>query len=199
MGGYGSGRPAERVTTEECLSLNINLLRRAGYLEPFVCGGWQWTGGGERIAWIRLRAEPGRLVLLFRCDAEDFEQPVAIVWTRCHFGGSRPWFSCSRCTRRCAKLYVPAGARYFLCRHCYGLGYESRREQPHYRALRRARKLWARLGDPDGDFVPFKPKGMHWNTYLRLVDQAEAAEAAADGHFAAHMVRRHARLAASGA
>jgi len=46
--------------------------------------------------------------------------------------------------------------------------------------MRRAKKLWAKLGDADSDFVPERPKGMHWTSYLRLVEEAQAVEAAAD-------------------
>ena len=41
-------------------------------------------------------------------------QEIPISWSKCHFGGERPWFNCP-CSRRVAKLYgrtvaSPAGA-----------------------------------------------------------------------------------------
>ena len=135
--------------------------------------------------------DQGRITLTYRyrCNDDewqDVEEPVAIVWTPCHFGGSRPWFICPGvvngvpCGRRVGKLYGPG--RYFLCRHCYGLAYQSQREQPHERALRRANSIRMRLGGEPGMLCPFpeKPKGMHWRTYERLRQRARGAEMMAE-------------------
>jgi hypothetical protein len=121
-------------------------------------------------------------------DWQDVEEPVAIVRTPCRFGGSRPWFVCPGvvdgipCRRRVGKLYGPG--RYFLCRHCYGLAYQSQREQAHDRALRRAVAIRRRLGGEPGMLCPFpeKPKGMHWRSYERLRQRAAKAEGAANEH-----------------
>jgi hypothetical protein len=67
-----------------------------------------------------------------------------------------------------AKLYGPG--KYFLCRHCYDLRYESQREDKKTRALRKAQKIRTRLGGSANMLEPFpeKPKGMHLDTYIRL-------------------------------
>ena len=46
------------------------------------------------------------------------------------FGGRRWWFVCPlvNCYRRCGKLYLPPGGRYYGCRQCYRLTYESVQE-----------------------------------------------------------------------
>ena len=97
-------------------------------------------------------------------------EPVSLDWTACNFGGERPWFICPdvRCGRRVAVLYGPG--RYFLCRHCYDLVYESQRENEMHRALRRAQTIRERLGGSANMTKPFpeRPKGMHWKTYERL-------------------------------
>ena len=104
---------------------------------------------------------------------------------------SRPWFLCPNCDRRAGKLYLPLGGRHFLCRRCYDLGYESQAEEPWWRAERRARKLWQRLGgDPDDAFIPPRPKGVHRRTYERLIAEAERAENLAGAGFAAAVSRR---------
>ncbi|MDQ3565841.1 MAG: hypothetical protein M3436_17635 [Pseudomonadota bacterium] len=69
------------------------------------------------------------------------------------------------------------GGGIFACRHCYRLAYESQREAARDRAIRRARKIYARLsGDPNCLGMPDKPKWMHWRTYQRLSAEAEGAE-----------------------
>ena len=98
--------------------------------------------------------------------------------TPCNFGGERPWFVCHRvtCGRRVAILYGPG--KYFLCRRCYDLRYESQREDNKDRALRRAQKIRQRLGGSANMMEPFpdRPKGMHHDTYMRLRSEHDEAE-----------------------
>ena len=68
------------------------------------------------------------------------------------FGGRRWWFRCPRSGRRIAKLYLPNGAIRFAGLKTYLLAYQSQRETPMDRALRRLRKLkccnrWRRMPD----------------------------------------------------
>lgn len=57
---------------------------------------------------------------------------VRLTSTPCHFGGKRWWFVCPlvwdgrACNRRVRILYRPWGTRYFACRECHELTYESR-------------------------------------------------------------------------
>jgi hypothetical protein len=108
---------------------------------------------------------------------------VPIVWSRCHFGGFRPWFRCTKdaggghgCGRRVARLYLRGHA--FACRHCCGLAYLSQSENPRHRAITKAQKLRMRLsGSPSLlDPLPDKPARMHRPTYHRLFGQLIAAE-----------------------
>lgn len=57
------------------------------------------------------------------------------------------------------------------CRHCHRLTYASTRETDDDRASRRANKIRRRLGWEPGilNAENGKPKGMHWDTYWRLV------------------------------
>jgi hypothetical protein len=127
---------------------------------------------------------PEQVTLLYRHKSglggewEDVREPVELAWTACNFGGERPWFICpgAGCGRRVAVLYGPG--RYFLCRRCYDLSYESQREDKTQRALRRAQKIRQRLGGTANmmEAFPEKPKGMHHETYMRMFWDYHEAE-----------------------
>jgi len=207
MGGFGSGRPtgSGRDKVEHHRSIDVNRLQKTGCLRAGWSGGWQWTQGGERVAWINLRAETDRLHLSYRVrmgggEWESIEEPVRIVRVPCRFGGARPYFICPgvvngiACGRRVVKLHGPA--RFFLCRHCYRLAHASQSEGQWDRALRRANQIRQRLGGDPGMAAPFppKPKGMWWRTYERLNAQAFEAEMFADEAFAIRAERLLARI-----
>jgi hypothetical protein len=183
MGGVGSGnsyRFDKKTTTDETHGVDVRYLHRNGLLKP---GGWftlRWSRGERETGSIRGAVmgeeKPERVNLIYRyrsgpgSEWEDVSEPVSLTWTACNFGGGRPWFICpgAGCGRRVALLYGPK--KYFLCRHCYDLVYESQRENEMHRALRRAQAIRERLGGSANMTKPFpgKPKGMHWKTYERL-------------------------------
>jgi hypothetical protein len=150
---------------------------------------WSWTRRGQPAGTIEFAPTSDAVVLLFSWRASEkeqwksIEQRVPIEWTRCHLGGARPWFLCTEdagdgqcCGRRVAKLY-PRG-HVFMCRQCCGLAYASQSENPLDRSIRRARHIRARLGGGPSilDLFPDKPPGMHWRTYGRLFNKAEAEQ-----------------------
>lgn len=150
MGGIGSGRVSSYPTTvESTRRIDIRFLRRKGWLNPGWMYSLNWTSHGEPSGDIRYLAEEDRLILKYRYregggEWESVEQPVRLETTPCRFGGVRHWFSCPRCHRRCEVL---CGAdKYFYCRKCYGLPYQTQLEGPHGRAcIKRDRledKLW---------------------------------------------------------
>ncbi len=193
MGGTGSGnwyRSSKKTTTGECHGVDVRYVHRHGLLAP---GGWfslKWSRGGRETGSIRGivegegRAE--RVILSYRHRSgsggewKDVREPIRLDWTPCNFGGERPWFICpgAGCGRRVAALHGPG--KYFLCRHCHGLAYESQREGGMYRALRKAQSIRERLGGSANMTLPFpdKPKGMHWRTYWRLREEHDEAEMA---------------------
>jgi hypothetical protein len=179
MGGLGSGnryRFSKKTTTEECHSLDIRDLYRKGLLKPGTCFRSSWSRAGKGVASIRGFVYQDQVVLSYRHRSglggewEDVKEPVPLEWTVCNFGGERPWFVCPgvACGRRVAVLYGPG--KYFLCRHCYDLSYQSQREDKKDRALRRAQKISMRLGGSANvlEPLPERPKGMPLDTYMRL-------------------------------
>ena len=184
MGGSGSGNrwQSGKPTTANYNSVDVRRFARDGFLTPGTWFGWQWTRDGEVVSSIGVRVADGALTFSYRLgssdeDGQSVQATAPLEWTPCHYGGSRPWFRCPSCYRRCAKLYLSGRVG---CQACFDLAYESQREDAGTRALTRAQDIRVRLGGSPslGDFFPEKPKGMHWRTYLRLWVQAENAEAA---------------------
>jgi hypothetical protein len=191
VGGVGSGnwyRFNKKTTTGEWHSIDVRYLHREGLL---AAGRWftlRWSRGERETGSIQGAVigeeKPEQVILTYRHrrgsggEWENIREPVPLAWTACNFGGERPWFICpaAGCGRRVAVLYGPG--RYFLCRHCYELVYQSQRDNAMYRALHRAQKIRERLGGSANMMEPFpeKPKGMHWSTYERLWWEHHEAE-----------------------
>jgi len=210
MGGLGSGRReyATTPTVEECRHLDIDRLKKFTK-HPGRKGPVWWGDQADPEASITVTADgewplgdearAARLRLSYTItdggtdESEDVKYPVPLEYTECNFGGYRPWFRCpgkvdgEACRRRVRKLYLPLyaqGARYYLCRECYDLGYRSSRTSGDAvkRAEQRYRKAFAkadaenRRPHPNNPpFSPARPKGMHYDTFEQLVDDVEAA------------------------
>jgi hypothetical protein len=175
MGGYGSGqRYSSRNTTDDHLALDIRRMSREGWLKPGARCVTTWSNRGVNKASIASRANTHEIRLEYRHQSpgkewESIDYVVRLDRTECHFGGSRVWFICPRlgCGNRTALLYC---SRYFVCRHCLALGYQSQRDTPADRNLAKAQAIRYRLCGSADAIAPFpqKPKGMHERTYLRL-------------------------------
>ena len=142
MGGFGSGmysRDDTRVPVERCYSIDINYALQQGALRPCVYMTMRWFtedawGGTETRASIGVEGAPRGIKLHYtttdyKGNETKHDYSVPVVWTRCHFGGRRPYFICPgivngvTCMRRVAKLYKAPASAYFLCRHCHNLTY----------------------------------------------------------------------------
>ena len=143
MGGYGSDhRITRKATVEECRAVDIAVLPVSDFAEQST---WPrvitWRNYKDEVtASIGYRCEPqdsGSAILRFSYSVTrnsneiKIEEAVPIMTTRPHFGGVRWWFICplvsdgGECWRRVRKIYLPPGGRYFGCRACYKLTYES--------------------------------------------------------------------------
>jgi hypothetical protein len=203
-----SGRYPEHDICENFNAIDVRELQRRTRLRPGLCFIKKWVRNGAPAGEVSIFTQPDAVVLAHRVrppgatESRIVELQVPIIWTKCHLGGRRPWFKCMTtingevCGRRVAKLYAPC----FACRHCLGLVYESQREIPVSRAMRRAQMIKMRLGGSGDPFEPFpqKPRRMHWRTYERLREQARAADAHAEGLLAQSMPGFKELLALSG-
>lgn len=167
---------AGKLTTEEVNRVDVRWMKRQGFLRPGASGVLRWHRGGEPTGSVGFTAELGCLRLSYHYRDPSGQwlprvQEITVDRTRCNFGGTRPWFRCPACNRRVGVLYGVAVD--YLCRHCYGLSYGSQQERELDRTLRRAREIRKRLDASDDLTEPIydKPKGMHWKTFERLMQE----------------------------
>lgn len=135
----------KKDTVEDCRSVSISFLTKHDYFCGYRSGGIVWKNYyGEETSsiGIAVSAMDGDNNVRFQYittdrstgEKTDYDYKVQLTTTPCNFGGVRYWFICplSRngvyCGRRVGKLYKAPGAKYFGCRHCYDLSYESRNE-----------------------------------------------------------------------
>jgi hypothetical protein len=124
---------------------------------------------------VKIRA--ARYLILLELRNQLAPQQIRVSWTRCHFGGLRPWLHCL-CGRRVARLFKGLGGYY--CRQCFdNPPYASQSKSTQSRLHFEACKLRLRLGGIASLTAPFpeRPRGMHRRTYARLRRRAEQLEA----------------------
>jgi hypothetical protein len=168
-------RQRRRRTTLEKLAtdcLDVRELQRFGILEG------PWVIFEPLLRWPDIeRIRAARYLIQLQLRNQVVHQQVRVSWTRCHYGGARPWLHCV-CGRRVAKLFHGMGG--YFCRPCignppYASQTKSTQSRPHFEAC----KLRLRLGGVASLTAPFpeRPRGMHRKTYARLRRRAEKLEA----------------------
>ncbi|MDC7827331.1 hypothetical protein PQS90_19420 [Pseudomonas sp. BLCC-B13] len=180
-------RTREKEAAEDYRTLNISALKRDNLRRPGLSLEWAWWRQGEKVASIGITIE-SRHSMRLRYQSRSrggeptqYDYAVAIGWTPCHLGGERPWLHCPRCARRVAKLY---GGAVFACRHCWRLNYSSQQASKRDRASDRSWALRQALGCDEGflclpaEYIQ-KPKGMHWRTFERKIQQLKQVDARA--------------------
>lgn len=162
----GAGRPAWHAKTAGKLRIDVRKLHRDGHLTVPQAVTWHWSSGAA----VGIRTAPDAVTLTYRYkdragEWRDVDQRLAVTRTPCHYGGTRPWFTCPRCWRRVAIVYlwnVP------LCRTCARLVYPSQSDDAIDRSWRRTRALERRLSGGTGEWDHRRPKGMRRATFDRL-------------------------------
>jgi hypothetical protein len=148
MGGYGSGRwrgYSKKDVVEDCRVLDVNRWSREGVLRAGVhhFGGWNWynTTTGEETSSMGYEVNTTdiacpwvRLFYTITRTQEHMDYTIRLQTMRPTFGGLHWWFTCpllrlgKSCNRRVSKLYLPPGGRYYGCRRCYDVTYQSCQE-----------------------------------------------------------------------
>lgn len=161
MGGYGStrwGYHAKRWTKEDALTLDLNFILRNGGLRT-RSATLHWSRDGERFAAISYEVKwmydsPPRIILNYLKEGVSVRQVLELQTTPQALGGYRYWVACPLlhnvipCHRRCSKLYLLPGQKYFGCRRCFNLSYESCNESGRYDSIIRSIAAAAKL-DPE--------------------------------------------------
>jgi hypothetical protein len=164
----------ERLTIEKLAAecIDVRELRRAGLLNSRHVPRWpglRWPGI-ERIS-------IDRGLIQIELVNQTIPQNIQISWTRCHFGGTRPWMHCPFCQVRVARLFK--GLAGYFCRACVGNPpYESQLRNDTARVYLKAYRLRQQLGGsrPVRDPIPERPHRMWRKTYNRIVVEIERLE-----------------------
>ena len=134
---------SDRRTTEECKSISTKWLKKYDYFIGYKHGGMTWSRAGQQTGSISFCVSTFERDEYIRFqytqtdrhfgEKAELDYKVRLEWTSCHFGGRRWWFICPLvvngqvCNRRVGALYLASG-KYFGCRHCHNLTYQSSKE-----------------------------------------------------------------------
>jgi len=146
----GRWKYSNRLTTDECKSVTIKFLNDHHYFDGgTLSGGMNWSRNGQTTGSIRfvVSTVEGDEYIRFQYTQTDgstgektkLDYKARLAWTTCYFGGRRWWFVCPlnvngrNCGRRVGIMYL--GCKYFGCRHCNNLTYESSKESHKFDKL----------------------------------------------------------------
>ncbi|MFM2357881.1 MAG: hypothetical protein RJA61_618 [Candidatus Parcubacteria bacterium] len=131
-------------TTNNTKNFSIYFLKDKGFLKGF----WKssniiWSVDGKETGRINFHidtSEPSpHIQLTYKVKNyweneeswKDIDHKVNLEKIPCYFGGFRWFFSCPRCYKKIAVLYLTNS--YFICRKCANLTYESCNENKRYK------------------------------------------------------------------
>ena len=134
---YGSGKQK----ADELKQVTVFFLNRHGYFKTGQKSGTiTWSRRDEETGSISVRSSVNDSEQYIKFiytqtsrdtgEKKDFDYKIQLTTTPCYFGDKRYWFICPLytneryCGRRVGVLYL--GDKYFGCRHCHNLTYESR-------------------------------------------------------------------------
>jgi hypothetical protein len=135
----------KRHSVDDCRVLDVNGWTREGILREGIhhFGRWKWCNAatGEETSSVGYEVKTTdmafpyiRLYYTFTQTQEHMDYTIRLQTAGPYVGGFRWWFTCpllksgSRCNHRVSKLYLPSGGRYYGCRHCDDLTYQSCQE-----------------------------------------------------------------------
>ena len=187
-----------RARLEDGLKLDLNKLVRDGMVKPGadLWGSIQWSysSTGRVIATGAIRSSfHGESHGSLDLELGAVRQTFTLASRPRHFGGRQWYFVCPSMARMVSVLWRPYGATAFASRQAWGrrVAYGSQFETPHDRALTRAQNGRRRLSGSASlaDFHPARPKGMHWRTYERRLEEIYRDELICEQYLAGALAR----------
>ena len=126
MGGFGSGKRSNRWRVEDCSPvISLPGLLRHGVLPDSDKRTTINHMNGDRFLYsleiTARRISEDRMTWF----VHNTGQLLQLHSTLLNFGGCRWWLECSKCARRCSKLYMLPQGSMFACRLCHNLWYRS--------------------------------------------------------------------------
>ena len=189
MGGYGSGgHNVRKSSTGYCPRIDSYWFKNA---VPMMCKKnieeKQTTIDWDNGARVNLLIYQDRSELDYRFNLDGYDEWTkvreAFYFSRSsnNYGGDRLYFVCPSCRSRFRFLYIRSG--YFRCRYCNKLNYPSSRKGKYdihlikiQSILQNKFKIKTKDLSDITDYIPDKPKGMHWETYYKWLDELEKAQ-----------------------
>jgi hypothetical protein len=193
-------RPRKRIQLEECLKLDLNILRvqaiaQGETTQQVIYCGPRYSGDPRRfglLVWRFSSATRGSMRLLLH----SLDQTIDLVALPRHFGGAQWFFLCPVLRHRASVLWMPPGQSSFASRKAWGreVAYASQFITAPFRALSRAHDIRHRLGDKEYSRVfdfppPSKPKWMHRYTYQTLLERLAFYERKCDWYVEKRIAR----------
>jgi hypothetical protein len=136
MGGYGSGGGGynSKYAVEDALSFSIYDVWGKKDFYP-RSGTLHWSRNGVHTSsmgyhFLYINDHP-ILELNYNQSGESVKERIRVEKTLQPYGNFRYWMLCPilvngyTCNRRCYKMYSPPGQKYFGCRTCMNLTYQS--------------------------------------------------------------------------
>ena len=136
---------SKKDTVEDGTKLSIFKLKEFGLLGGMSSNTLTWTRSlsGHKSSvgiFVNVLDEPYYAKVNYTItdrnsgEKTNYDYKIQLTTTPCRLGGIRYWFICPLvkngvpCGRRVGTLFLSSGGKYFGCRHCYDLSYESRNE-----------------------------------------------------------------------
>lgn len=176
-----------KPTVEDCLALDMAMLRKNGMLLEFMDHRLQrrWLLGRNLVGDVFLStmftgdiAYPN-LRIDGACFGRSVTQSVQLVARGMRFGGKRWYFVCPKTKRPCCKIILPPGAHTFASVKGWGMSYRSQYDDAVTRTTKAIGMLTARFN--------CLPKYTRARTRVALQERLQAKSAVLD-----RFERRHA-------